>query len=212
MTTLERLCAFYEMPVPAPGPCPVEIKGQTRESLPRLFAHLGFTTGAEIGVWQGRFSESLCRANPDLHLTCVDSWMPYAGYRDHVRQDLMQDAYEQARARLATYATTFLTAFSYDAAKRVRDGSLDFVYIDANHGFEAVVADLAAWAPKVRPGGIISGHDYFHAPRSHGIRVVEAVNGYTAAHDIAPWFVLGRKKVKPGEVTERERSYLWVQA
>lgn len=213
MTTVDRLCAFYGMPVPTAGPYPVEIKGQTRASLPHLFRHLGFTTGAEIGVWEGAYSEDLCAANPDLRLTCVDGWMPYTGYTDHVRQDLMQSAYATAQARLAPYPCTFLTTFSVEAAAKVRDGSLDFVYIDANHDFEHVVADLAAWSPKVRSGGIVAGHDYHHHPRRNaGIRVVEAVNGYTAAHDIAPWFVLGRRRVVPGEVTERWRSYLWVQA
>ena len=46
------------------------------------------------------------------------------------------------------------------AAADVTDGSLDFVFIDADHTYPAVVADIAAWWPKVKPGGWIGGHDY----------------------------------------------------
>jgi len=118
---------------------------------------------------------------------------------------------QEARLKLAPYGTTFIKAWSVDAAKQFPDGSISWLYIDGNHTFEGLVSDLAAWVPKVKSGGIISGHDYRHFRRGLGIRVIEAVNGYTAAHDIHPWFVLGRLKVKPGETRDRERSFLWVQ-
>ena len=37
---------------------------------------------------------------------------------------------------------------------------MDFVYIDARHDYESVLEDLDAWCPKMKPGGIIAGHDY----------------------------------------------------
>ena len=42
----------------------------------------------------------------------------------------------------------------------IDDKSIDFVYIDADHEYESVRKDIAAWHPKIRRGGIISGHDY----------------------------------------------------
>ena len=42
--------------------------------------------------------------------------------------------------------------------------SLDFVFIDAAHDYHSVLADINAWLPKVKIGGIISGHDFFHDP------------------------------------------------
>jgi hypothetical protein len=41
-----------------------------------------------------------------------------------------------------------------------KDGEVDFVYIDGDHGFDAVKADISAWWPKVKNGGILAGHDY----------------------------------------------------
>jgi len=58
------------------------------------------------------------------------------------------------------------------AARLFEAGTVDFVFIDAGHTREAVAADIAAWLPKVRPGGRIAGHDY--APEWPG--VVQAVD------------------------------------
>jgi methyltransferase family protein len=45
----------------------------------------------------------------------------------------------------------------------VADESCDFVYIDADHSFDAVTVDLRTWYPKLKVGGVMSGHDYFDA-------------------------------------------------
>lgn len=63
-------------------------------------------------------------------------------------------------------------AGSVNAAKHQADGSLDFVFIDADHTYESVLADIDAWLPKVRSGGILAGHDYVNAPWSGVIRAV----------------------------------------
>ena len=46
------------------------------------------------------------------------------------------------------------------AADFFTDGSLAWVHLDARHDFDSVAADIDAWAPKVKPGGWLSGDDY----------------------------------------------------
>jgi hypothetical protein len=53
-----------------------------------------------------------------------------------------------------------LEMLSTEAAQMYRDESLDFVFIDANHNYDFVRADISAWLPKLRKDGIIAGHDY----------------------------------------------------
>lgn len=60
---------------------------------------------------------------------------------------------------------------SSEAAVHFADQSVDFVFIDANHTYDFVKADVNAWLPKIKPGGIIAGHDY-NAPHE----VERAVN------------------------------------
>lgn len=49
---------------------------------------------------------------------------------------------------------------SAEAARRFRPVSIDWVFIDAGHSYESVTNDLKSWAPLVRQGGVVSGHDY----------------------------------------------------
>lgn len=214
MTTLSRVLQYFGIPDVAPeqlGPSPIELRDTDRMELPKLFAALELHVGAEIGTWHGEYAEKFCQADPLHAIFVVDAWTPYEGYPDYRRQDTLTAAYNAAMVRLAPYNVKILRRFSVDAASLIPDKSLDWLYLDANHGFEPLVADFAAWMPKLRPGGIIAGHDYDRSPRHHHIRVREAVQGYTAAYGINPWFLLGRWKYMRGERRDRERSYFWVK-
>jgi len=49
---------------------------------------------------------------------------------------------------------------SVEAVEKIEDNILDFVYIDGRHSYKAVCQDNEIWAPKVRVGGWICGHDF----------------------------------------------------
>lgn len=53
-----------------------------------------------------------------------------------------------------------LKGFSWEMSSNFEDKSIDFIYIDADHEYESVVKDINAWLPKLKIGGMISGHDY----------------------------------------------------
>ena len=87
----------------------------------------------------------------------VEGWQTWsAAEADDMRRD--------ARANVGGYHehTTWkeMRQFSLEAAEAFPDGSLDFVYIDAAHDHASVAADVAAWWPKLRTGGLLAGDDY----------------------------------------------------
>ena len=72
--------------------------------------------------------------------------------------------YERAREKVAIYGkrAVVMRNTSEEAARHFKDHSLDFVYIDARHDYAAVLEDLTLWWPKLSPGGIMSGHDFYY--------------------------------------------------
>lgn len=120
-----------------------------RETFTALVQQHGWTQGAELGVDKGILFGMLLRDCPDLHLIGVDRFPD--PFRSHRVPQLVET--------FAPRATTF--AMSTAAASAlVADGSLDFVFIDADHSAPAVADDIARWHAKVRPGGWLGGHDY----------------------------------------------------
>jgi len=170
------------------------LKDPTRSHLAELFAELGYTKGAEIGVASGEFSLEMCRMIPNLTLICVDPWEVY----DRVAQDRVDWRYSLAKDRLAKFSVEFMKMTSMEAVKQIPDESIDFVYIDGLHTFDAVVMDIIEWSKKVRKGGMVTGHDYYEFYQSG---VIPAVRAYTQAHNIQQWYI----------TKEKEASFFWVK-
>jgi len=188
---------------------PIRLSIDKSKGLSTLFSELGFKVGAEIGVAKGRFSKWLCikmRKNK-LKLFLVDPYLIYDKYIEAVyktTKELEDYTYEEAKKRLAKFNCEFIRKKSMDAVKDFNDNSLDFVFIYGNHTFEYVINDIAEWSKKVKPGGIISGHDYYRSielkkleyienlTRTERIKIIQvkdAVDGWTLANQINPWFV-----------------------
>jgi len=118
--------------------------------------------GVEVGVWGGDNASHLlkrCRKIKQLYL--VDNYRPSELLEGSCLQDA-EDAAAEAlkKTRRDQDRRTLLVQHSVQASRMFPDGFFDFVFIDADHHYEAVVADLRAWWPKVRPGGWFGGHDY----------------------------------------------------
>ena len=176
---------------------PVVIPDCSRDELPDLFVNMGYKTGAEIGVYKGAFTEKFCNAG--LTMYAIDPWLAYQGagrtLQDQKRQDFL---YGHTKRALAPYPNcTIIRATSMDAVTRFADGSLDFVYIDADHSFRHIAEDLVEWTKKVRSGGVVSGHDYFYtSPRSTNVVIHAApvVDAYVKVYDIPNLYVFGAGK------------------
>jgi hypothetical protein len=134
--------------------------------------------GAEVGVCFGFFSDLILKTSKVDLLVSVDSWDNDTDYH--------------AAGRLLSkhgYRSALLRTQSLTAASLFQDGFFDFVYIDAEHDYDHVKADIAAWYPKVKPGGFLSGHDYepgWTNPEGKffPFGVIEAVDEFAAANGL----------------------------
>ena len=135
-----------------------------RQDFPKMFDEMGFKVGAEIGVYEGKFSAHIL-ANSSLSLLhSIDSWCNVEGVS-------LQSILDTCKTVLAPFGSrsNIIVSSSHEASKQFEDESLDFVYIDADHRYDAVVDDILVWFPKVRKGGILSGHDYTISSAGKGI-------------------------------------------
>lgn len=122
--------------------------------------------GVEIGVFRGEYSRDILRAWKGTRLTSVDPWkeFPASEYVDSC--NLSQEEHERnlaaTRHLLAPFQerSRILRTTSDEAAREFANRSLDFVYLDAQHHYEAVRNDIATWLPKLKKGGVLGGHDY----------------------------------------------------
>lgn len=169
--------------------------------LVRLLRDRPHRIGAEIGVNRGATQVQLLDGLPGLELLyAVDPWEAYADYRNSLAAAKWRDQKTFDRAfmsylrRVLPYATRVfvMRAFSRDAARLIPGESLDFVFIDGNHFYEYVRRDIELWTAKVRPGGIVSGHDYLE----------ESPDG-------EKWGVIRAVREAFGEAVRLEPHYVW---
>lgn len=164
MLSLTSLCAeprsLHELSLSTEPTSHNSVKGliEMLRGLPRL------NTVLEVGSHRGVSTETFCHFAD--HVICVDHWYG------------TQRAKREYDARFAdNLQVSYLRLYSSQASSLVADASLDLVYLDADHSYEAVTADIKAWMPKIKSGGWISGHDYLEAWWSGVIAAVNDVFG-----------------------------------
>jgi predicted O-methyltransferase YrrM len=117
---------------------------------------------AEIGCFEGSSAAALAVADPTVErLYSVDPFF----------RGRLGICYGELIARLhcrrsGATAVRFKKGFSFDVAPAVQD-TIDFLFIDADHSYEAVSRDWKDWVPKLRKGGIVALHDCKPRSDSH---------------------------------------------
>lgn len=127
---------------------------------------LGWRRVAEIGVRRGGSAQHLLTFAQSVSYVGVDLWEPIIGdeavpgFRTYSAETSRQNC-DQTKKRLKEFRerVKLVKTSSIEAAKQFKDASFDCVFIDADHRYEHVRADIAAWRPKVKKGGWLTGHD-----------------------------------------------------
>lgn len=210
MKALDFLTNKYKLDLTAPSP--IEIPNVGRDNLASWLRELTFKKGVEVGVAEGKYAEILCKANPQMKISGIDPFVPYEGYTDYADAGTFDQFLKQAKERLSKYPNYHIIMdFSVKALTKFSDNSVDFVYIDANHEEPYISQDIAGWSKKVKPGGIMAGHDYVRRKNVIPWDVINAVQKYVKQHQIRPWFILGSHAKVPGTIRDKHRSWMWVK-
>jgi hypothetical protein len=125
----------------------------------------------EIGAWKGRSAaymgaeiEFHSRFYRDKYKISLDTIDTFEGSEEH--QELLKDEeeslYDICKKQIEPVCdyVNIIKGDSVETSSRYEDESLDFVFIDGDHSYEGVTRDIKAYWPKVKVGGVISGHDY----------------------------------------------------
>lgn len=162
----------------------------------------------EVGVWEGAYSHWIVNYLKPTNFYGVDPYEFREDYADSpdanvfAHQSKLDNLHDRTKAKLEENGLggTLLRTTGIDAASRFDDNSIDFVYIDGDHSYDFVSNDIKAWWPKIKQGGILSGHDYTpgNPQKGHVYGVIEAVtehaekyslNVQTTSEQYATWWM-----------------------
>lgn len=139
-------------------------KGEKREDIGAWLNGQGLIGDAvEIGCLWGGFARGFLKQWSGEKYFMVDLWAKQDDgiYRERTDNVDYEQCYRDCVALSEKDKRISLVRLpSVVAAITFPDESLDFVFIDANHSYRAVLDDMDAWYPKVKSGGLFSGHDY----------------------------------------------------
>ncbi len=124
----------------------------------------------EIGTWKGKsaayMAVEIVNYNKNIKFFCIDPWTgetlddnPDAYICEEKAKNTLYEHFLE-NTRSVQNVIIPIKDYSLNAVHNFKDNSIDFAFIDASHDYDSVLADLNAWYPKVKKGGILSGHDY----------------------------------------------------
>jgi hypothetical protein len=120
----------------------------------------------EVGSQEGRtpwYILTNTKRPDEVSVSLIDPYEMYDnyGYKEPFK---MSDAERAAKMYLSEFIKngkcTMHKKYSNEGCREFEDESVDLVFIDANHSYNFVKEDIECWYPKIRPGGILAGHDY----------------------------------------------------
>ncbi len=154
---------------------------------------------AEVGVWKGDFSKRILNISSPNLLVLVDSWTfdeKVRGCAPQVEGEEPLNQYFFDQAKKETYDkfknnhnVHILDLNSLAASSKYQDNFFDYIYIDAEHTYEAVTNDLKVWYPKLKKNGILFGDDYYWREEDDTLSLHKAYQEFISKNNIKKWCV-----------------------
>ena len=133
--------------------------------LAELIRENSYINIVEVGVKSGRVFGHLLKHCPNIHIWGIDLWMKRAvdgtaGEESYNTWNMgALEAKVHSIASMYPGRAVVIKEDSAKSASMFADGSIDLVFIDADHTEASVLRDIDAWWPKIKLGGTLCGHD-----------------------------------------------------
>jgi hypothetical protein len=149
-----------------------------REAMLELFPKNGIV--AELGVDKGDFSEIILKTCSPSKLHLVDVWESER-YNETKKLNVASKFEKEVNAK----TVEINLGYSTEVVKQFPDDYFDWVYIDTTHSYKTTIEELNLYSRKIKPGGLIAGHDYIVGNWNGMVRygVIEAVYEFCSKND-----------------------------
>jgi len=125
----------------------------------------------EIGAWKGKSAAyagvEILNSGKAVTFYVVDHFLgseehrnPVSDHYDYATQSGELRGQYLANIKPIKSVVKTLDMTSSEASNKFKKQSVDFIFIDGSHDFDSVCSDIETWLPKLKPGGMIGGHDY----------------------------------------------------
>ena len=126
----------------------------------------------EVGVWQGDFAaDILQRCDCIKKYYMIDPWRHLEGWNKPTNQDdaILDSFYEMTKAKteFAKDRRVILRGKTTEVIDQIKDGELDFGYIDGDHTLKGITIDMMRVYPKIKVGGFLGGDDFSRTIWAH---------------------------------------------
>ena len=182
-----------------------------RDEFLELIDKLNLKIGCEIGVYKADYSLKILEKTNLSKLYLIDPWQHLSNYKDISNHDNTEFdlIYEEVKNKTKKFGerVEIIKDLSENVVNKFEDNYFDFLYLDADHSYEASKKDVAIWWSKVKPGGIFSGHDYLNGSLPQGeFGVKRSVDEFVAKNNLTlnitgedqwkSWFIIKPKRDK----------------
>ena len=160
---------------------------------------------AEIGVDKGEFSEQILAATTPAKLHLIDVWGDPGRYHDGLKLQIEEKFKNQIQAK----TIEINLGYSTDVLANMPDAYFDWVYLDTDHSYKTTAQELKLLNRKLKPAGIICGHDYIMGNWVGGIRygVMEAVHEFCVKENWELIYITINKNESPSFAIKRKSKH-----
>jgi hypothetical protein len=153
----------------------------------------------EVGVWKGDFSKQIWNISSPNLLVLVDSWTfdekvrgcaPQVSGEEPLNQNFFDQAKKETYDKFGNIQNVhILDLNSLEASYNYEDNFFDYIYIDAEHTYDAVTKDLEVWYPKLKKNGTLFGDDYYWREEDDTLSLHRAYQEFIQKNQIKKWCV-----------------------